>query len=67
MPKASLDSTVGESVKFGRRAKFSQKRGLFPEIIGWHILKEVFAGKLKKAYEMEEMIKPIGRPKKEAK
>jgi putative transposase len=28
---------------------------------------EVFAGKLKKAYEMEEMIKPIGRPKKEPK
>jgi len=28
---------------------------------------EVFAGKLKKAYEMEEMIKPIGRSKKEAK
>jgi putative transposase len=26
---------------------------------------EVFAGKLKKAYEIEEMIKPIGRPKKE--
>jgi transposase len=28
---------------------------------------EVFAGKLKKAYEMEEMIKPKGRPKKEPK
>lgn len=28
---------------------------------------EVFAAKLKKAYEMEEMIKPIGRPKKEPK
>ena len=26
---------------------------------------EVFVGKLKKVYEMEEMIKPIGRPKKE--
>jgi hypothetical protein len=30
-------------------------------------LKGVFAGKLKRAYEMEEMIKPIGRPKKEPK
>jgi hypothetical protein len=29
--------------------------------------REVFAGKLKRAYEMEEMIKPIGRPKKEPK
>jgi hypothetical protein len=28
---------------------------------------EVFAGKLKKAYKMEEMIKPTGRPKKEPK
>ena len=28
---------------------------------------EVFVGKLKKAYKMEEMIKPIGRPKKEPK
>ncbi len=27
----------------------------------------VFADKLKKAYQMEEIIKPIGRPKKEAK
>lgn len=27
---------------------------------------EVFANKLKKAYEMEEIIKPIGRPKKES-
>jgi len=26
---------------------------------------EVFAEKLKKAYKMEEMIKPTGRPKKE--
>jgi len=26
---------------------------------------KIFAGKLKKVYEMEEMIKPIGRPKKE--
>ena len=25
---------------------------------------EVFASKLKEAYEMEAMIKPIGRPKK---
>jgi hypothetical protein len=24
---------------------------------------ELFVGKLKKAYELEEMIKPIGRPK----
>ena len=28
---------------------------------------EAFAGRLKKAYEMVEMIKPIGRPKKEGK
>jgi hypothetical protein len=28
---------------------------------------EVFVGKLNKAYEMEEMIKAVGRPKKEAK
>jgi hypothetical protein len=28
---------------------------------------EVFAGELKKAYKMEEMIKPTGRPKKEPK
>jgi hypothetical protein len=28
---------------------------------------EVFVGKLKKAYKMEEMIKPTGRPKKEPK
>jgi putative transposase len=28
---------------------------------------EIFAGNLKEAYEMEEMIKPIGRPKKEPK
>jgi len=28
-------------------------------------LKEVFAGKLKKAFEMGEKIKPIGRPRKE--
>jgi len=28
---------------------------------------EVFAGKLMEAYEMEEVIKPIGRPKKEPK
>ena len=28
---------------------------------------EVFAGKLKKAYKKEEMIKPTGRPKKEPK
>jgi hypothetical protein len=28
---------------------------------------ELFAGKLKKAYKMEEMIKPTGRPKKEPK
>jgi putative transposase len=35
----------------------------------WRVIygSEVFAGKLKKAYEMEEMIKPIGRPKKEPK
>ena len=28
---------------------------------------EVFAGKLKKAYQMEERVKPSGRPKKEPK
>ena len=28
---------------------------------------EVFAGKLKEAYKIEEMIKPTGRPKKEPK
>ena len=42
-----------------------RSKGAMKEDMEWRAIygSEVFVGELKKAYELEEMIKPIGRPK----
>jgi len=58
------DSLVDEDPIYWRRSKDVIRGEMGGRVI---YCSEVFAGKLKKAYEMEEMIKPIARLKKEPK